>query len=107
MDLMAADRLDSWLRMVTLGVARRRRHRRSRWMKLELTGKDTAAATGKQAICICCAGAVDISPDQDMSPGLNVTLGLVSDECALICDGCTSQLIAARQASRTLARGRG
>ena len=63
-------------------------------MKLEMTGNDTAAVSaGRQPRCVCCAGVIEISPDQDMSLGLNVALGLVSDECALICDGCTSRLI--------------
>jgi hypothetical protein len=76
-------------------------------MKLEMTGNDPAAVNaGRQPGCVCCAGVIEISPDQDMSLGLNVALGLVSDECALICDGCTSRLIAARAASKPLARRR-
>ena len=76
-------------------------------MKLEMTGNDTAAATGgRQPRCVCCAGVIEISPDQDMSLGLSVALGLVSDECALICDSCTSRLISAREASKRLTPGR-
>ena len=76
-------------------------------MKLELHGNDTVAATARrQARCICCAGVIEISSDQDASLGLNVALGLVSDECALICNDCTSRLISARQANKPLARGR-
>jgi hypothetical protein len=76
-------------------------------MKLETTGNDTAVATvGRQPRCVCCDGVIEISPDQDMSLGLNVALGLVSDECALICHACTSRLISARAANKPLARGR-
>ena len=76
-------------------------------MKLEMTGNDTAAATpGRQPRCVCCAGVIETSPDQDMLVGLNVALGLFSDECALICDGCTSQLIAARSANAPPTRRR-
>src|SRR5262245_23333270 len=107
MDLMAADRLDPRLRTMALQVLRHDRKRRSRWMKLEMTGNDTAAPTpGRQPRGVCCAGVIEISPDQDMSLGLNLALGLVSDECALICDNCTSRLISARQASKPLPRGR-
>ncbi|MET0675996.1 MAG: hypothetical protein ABW175_09375 [Bradyrhizobium sp.] len=69
-------------------------------MKLETT-EDTAATftASRRSRCVCCAGAIETSSDQDMAVGLNVVLGLVSDECALICDGCTSQLIAARAAA--------
>jgi hypothetical protein len=45
--------------------------------------------------CICCGGVIDM-PDHDLGLGLNLSLGLVSDECALICDSCTANLIAAR-----------
>ena len=48
-----------------------------------------------QRRCICCGGVIDL-PDQDLGLGLNLPLGLVSDECALICDGCTANLVAAR-----------
>ena len=76
-------------------------------MKLEMTGNDAAAAmASRQPRCVCCAGVIEISPDQDMSLGLNVALGLVSDECALICDSCTSRLITAREASKRLTPGR-
>ena len=75
-------------------------------MKLELTGSDTTTVTaGRQPRCIGCAGVIEISPDQDMSVGLNTMLGLVSDECALICNACTSRLIAARE-PKLPARGR-
>jgi hypothetical protein len=69
-------------------------------MKIEATGDTTATSTARRRpLCVCCAGVMETSSDHDMSVGLNVVLGLVSDECALICDGCTSQLIAARAAT--------
>ena len=55
---------------------------------------------GAEHQCICCGGIIEVSPDCDLSVGLDLAIGLVSDECALICDGCTSSLIAAAQASK-------
>lgn len=76
-------------------------------MKRELSSDDiTATIPDRLPRCICCEGVVQISPDRDTSLGFNLALGLVSDECALICDGCTSRLIAAREASKPLPRGR-
>jgi hypothetical protein len=60
----------------------------------------------RQHRCICCNGEIDIPPDQDVSPGLSLRLGLVSDEYALICDGCAAHLTAARDAQMPPARGR-
>jgi hypothetical protein len=56
-----------------------------------------APSLGTPSRCICCGGTIEIAPDEDISVGLNLALGLVSDECALLCDGCTSRLIAERQ----------
>ena len=64
-----------------------------------------APANGQQR-CICCGGVIDMPPDQDIGLGLNLRLGLVSDECALICDGCAANLIAARQAQKSVAGNR-
>ena len=75
-------------------------------MKLETTGNTTTAAASRQPRCVCCAGVIETSPDQDMLVGLNLALGVFSDECALICDGCTSQLIATRAASTPPTRRR-
>jgi hypothetical protein len=76
-------------------------------MKSEIAGHDVAAPSpARQPRCDSCGGVIDISPDQDISPGLNLALGLVSDECALVCNGCTSRLIAAREAEKLQARGR-
>jgi hypothetical protein len=76
-------------------------------MKRELSSNDTAATVpNRQLRCVCCDGEIQISPERDTSLGLNLALGLVSDECALVCDGCTSRLIAAREANKPVARGR-
>jgi hypothetical protein len=55
--------------------------------------------------CACCDGVIEIGADRDVAVGLSLPLGLVSDECALICNGCTARLIAARQAQKPTARG--
>ena len=76
-------------------------------MKRETTGIEPAATTlDRPPRCVCCDGVIEISPERDTSLGLNLALGLVSDECALVCDGCTSRLIAAREAIKPVARGR-
>jgi hypothetical protein len=76
-------------------------------MKHETTGSGaTTPDIARPPRCICCDGIIEISPDQDIALGLNLALGLVSDECALICDGCASRLIAARAADEPPARGR-
>jgi hypothetical protein len=59
-----------------------------------------AVPPSTQHRCICCGGVIEIPPDQDLSLGLSLSLGLVSDECALICTACTSRLIEARQRRR-------
>jgi hypothetical protein len=46
--------------------------------------------------CWCCDGVIPDLSDQAAAVGLDLTLGLVSDECALICNGCTAKLIEAR-----------
>jgi hypothetical protein len=52
--------------------------------------------------CICCGGVIEMPIDQDLGIGLNLPLGLVSDECAFICDRCTANLIAAQSAQKSL-----
>ena len=52
----------------------------------------------RQHRCICCDGMIDIAPDQDAALGLSLRLGLVSDEYALICDGCAARLASERRA---------
>jgi len=65
-----------------------------------------AVPLSTQHRCICCGGVIEMSSDQDLSLGLSRSLGLVSDECALICGGCTSRLIEARQAQKSVTQGR-
>jgi hypothetical protein len=76
-------------------------------MTREIAGSGTATSDfARPPRCICCDGTIEMSPDQDIALGLNLALGLVSDECALICDGCASRLIAAREADKPPARRR-
>jgi hypothetical protein len=46
--------------------------------------------------CLNCNGIIVGLADQDLGLGLNVKLGLVSDQCALVCNDCTARLTAAR-----------
>ena len=46
--------------------------------------------------CLSCNGIIAGLAGQDLGVGLNIKLGLVSDECALICNGCTAKLIELR-----------
>ena len=65
-----------------------------------------AVPPSTQHRCICCGGTIEMPPGQDLSLGLSLSLGLVSDECALICDGCTSRLIEARRAQKFVTQRR-
>jgi predicted Rossmann-fold nucleotide-binding protein len=51
--------------------------------------------SGAQHRCVCCDRVIASLPDEVLSMGLNTTLGLVSEECALICNGCTAGLMEA------------
>ena len=53
-------------------------------------------ASDTQHRCSCCDRVIPLLPDEDFAVGLNVELGLVSDECALICNACTASLIETR-----------
>jgi len=76
-------------------------------MKHESTGDALVAQPhGEQHRCLCCGGMIEMSSDADISVGLNLTLGLVSDECALICKDCTAKLIAARLAQTPVVQRR-
>jgi hypothetical protein len=76
-------------------------------MKRETAGSDTAALEfSKPPRCVCCGGEIEMLRDQDIAFGLDLALGLVSDECALICDGCASKLISARQEQKFQAQVR-
>ena len=48
--------------------------------------------------CLNCDGVIAGLAEQDLGLGLNIKLGLVSDQCALVCNDCTAKLIAARSA---------
>ncbi len=58
--------------------------------------------------CFCCNGVIASVSDQDISVGLNPALGLVSDECALVCYSCTAKLMeeAAALRPKEVKRGR-
>ena len=47
--------------------------------------------------CTCCDGVIANLPEEALSIGLDLKLGLVSDECALICNKCTAKLAEARR----------
>lgn len=51
--------------------------------------------------CLSCNGIIPGLVDQDLGIGLNIKLGLVSDECAFICNGCTAKLTEMRPAAGT------
>jgi hypothetical protein len=46
--------------------------------------------------CSYCDHVIPALADEDLAAGLDVKLGLVSDECALICNECTANLIETR-----------
>ena len=60
----------------------------------------------KQPRCLCCDGVIAGGSDQAASVGLDLSLGLVSDECALICNDCTTRLIEARAMQPDMPRKR-
>jgi len=53
-------------------------------------------ASDTQRRCSYCERVIPALPDEEVSVGLDVKLGLVSDECALICNACTASLIETR-----------
>jgi len=64
------------------------------------------AAQGAHYRCSCCDGVIADLSEDTLPLGLDLRLGLVADECALICNACTRRLIEARalQASATSRR---
>jgi hypothetical protein len=46
--------------------------------------------------CICCDGTIENLSEETLPVGLDLRLGLVTDECALVCNACTAKLIDAR-----------
>ncbi|MCP1971705.1 hypothetical protein [Bradyrhizobium elkanii] len=55
--------------------------------------------------CVCCGGMIEGIVDDD-AIGLDVRIGLFTDECAFVCNECTASLIAAA-ARRRQETGRG
>lgn len=53
-------------------------------------------ASDTQHRCLYCDRVIPALPDADLAVGLDAKLGLVSDECALVCDECTARLIETR-----------
>lgn len=49
--------------------------------------------------CLSCNGIIEGLGEEDLGIGLNIKLGLVSDECALVCNACTAKLIEMRPAA--------
>ena len=47
--------------------------------------------------CICCDGVIANLSEESIPTGLDLKLGLVADECALICNACTTRLIEAQK----------
>jgi len=56
---------------------------------------NTRIEVATQHRCLCCGGIIENLRDEALSIGLDLKLGIVSDECALICDGCAAKLIEA------------
>jgi len=60
----------------------------------------------RQHSCLCCGRVIPGVLDEDPSLGLAAGLGLVSEECAYICNDCAAGLIEARRSARSgAARG--
>ena len=53
-------------------------------------------ASDTQHRCLYCDRVILTRPDVDLAVGLDSKLGLVSDECALVCNECTAKLIETR-----------
>jgi len=64
------------------------------------------ASSDEQHRCMCCNGVIENLSDETISIGLDLKLGLVSDECALICNDCTAKLAEARMLQQRSANGR-
>ena len=58
---------------------------------------DHQATSDRQHRCMCCDGVIENLSSETLSIGLDLKLGLVSDECALICNDCTTKLLEARK----------
>ena len=53
-------------------------------------------ASDTQHRCLYCDRVIPALADEDLAVGLDSKLGLVSDECALVCNECTAKLIETR-----------
>jgi hypothetical protein len=56
--------------------------------------------------CMCCDGVIANLSEESIPTGLDLKLGLVADECALICNACTMKLIEARKLEASSPGGR-
>ena len=61
-----------------------------------LTSQQTVAEPQYQ--CACCEGIVENLSSDAIPNGLDLWAGFFSDECILISNACTSQLVAANEA---------
>jgi len=59
------------------------------------------ASSELQHRCMCCDRIIENLSDETISIGLDLKLGLVSDECSLICNDCTARLISDNQARKS------
>jgi hypothetical protein len=60
---------------------------------------DPQTSSELQHRCMCCGMMIENLSDETTSTtsiGLDLKLGLVSDECALICNDCTARLVEAK-----------
>ena len=48
--------------------------------------------------CAVCEGIIENLSDEAVPSGLDPRFGFIFDECVLICNACTSQLVQANQA---------
>jgi hypothetical protein len=67
---------------------------------------DQGARSDLQHRCMCCGGMIENLSDETISIGLDLKLGLVSDECALICNDCTAKLVEAKKLQGQPSHGR-
>ena len=56
------------------------------------------AASEPQYQCAVCEGIIENLTDEAIPSGLDPRIGFFSDECVLICNACTSQLVQANAA---------
>jgi hypothetical protein len=54
------------------------------------------SASDTQHRCLYCDRVIPALADEDLAVGFDSRLGLVSDECALVCNECTAKLIETR-----------